>query len=173
MSSAPDSSLRRAVLLLAAGVSLGILPLNLGLGLLGIPAAMAGEEDDSADDAEDNADDSADDAEDNADDRADDADDNADDDAAEDNSGSGGGDEDGPDGDGDRGASDNSGGSSDDGSRAEGSETRLRNITVHYSDGWIEAIIDGQYQLIDNQSRQVILRRATVEDFDRMAALVS
>ena len=49
----------------------------------------------------------------------------------------------------------------------------LRNVTVRYPDGWVELILNDQYQLIDNLNRQVIARRATIEDFNRMVALGS
>jgi hypothetical protein len=49
----------------------------------------------------------------------------------------------------------------------------LRNVTVRYPDGWVELILNDQYQLIDNLNRQVVSRRATVEDFNRMVALGS
>ena len=50
---------------------------------------------------------------------------------------------------------------------------QLRNVSVHYPDGWIELILNDQYRLIDNLNRQVISRRATIEDFNRMVALGS
>lgn len=61
--------------------------------------------------------------------------------------------------------------------RATGTDTRqpssgrIRNITVTYPDGWIERIVNGQYELIDDLNRRVILRPATQEDFARMMAL--
>ena len=101
----------------------------------------------------------------------------------------GGGDNSGPGGGGDTAGGDNGGqgsggdGDGDDSSGPGGGDDgasprtndgeRVRNVTVRYSDGWIELILDGQYKLIDNLNRQVILRRATIEDFNRMVALGS
>jgi hypothetical protein len=90
------------------------------------------------------------------DDEEDEDDEDEDEDEDEDNSGRGNGGDDGP--------SDDNSGSND---------PAPRNITVRYSDGWTELILNGRYQLIDNLNRQVIDRRATTEDFDRMFALSS
>jgi hypothetical protein len=49
---------------------------------------------------------------------------------------------------------------------------RMRNITVTYPDGWVERIINGEYELFDNLNRRVVRRDATQEDFDRMMALL-
>ena len=46
-----------------------------------------------------------------------------------------------------------------------------RNIAVYYPDGWVEQIAEGRYELFDDMSRLVVRRRATGEDFSRMAAL--
>jgi hypothetical protein len=51
------------------------------------------------------------------------------------------------------------------------SSDRIRNITVTYPDGWIESIVDGQCELIDDLNRRVILRPAKAKDFARMMAL--
>jgi len=45
-------------------------------------------------------------------------------------------------------------------------------IVLHYSDGWVEMIVNGRYELRDNLNRRVIRRRATEEDFMRMSALL-
>ena len=66
--------------------------------------------------------------------------------------------------------------STDDGSISTGDgsgRNQLRNVTVRYGDGWVELILNDQYQLIDNLNRQVILRPATIEDFNRMVTLGS
>ena len=55
------------------------------------------------------------------------------------------------------------------GSRGPGQ--RLRDVTVRYSDGWVERIVSGRYELIDHQSRLVVRRTATADDFTRMIAL--
>jgi hypothetical protein len=154
--------------------------------------------DDREDDREDREDD-RDDREDDRDDRDDDdnsgpggGDDNDDDSGGDDddNSGPGNGGDD-NDNDDDGGGDDNSGpgnGGNDDDNDDDGgtryddddddddndrpsTNRRIRNITVQYQDGWIERIVDGQYELIDNLNRRVILRPATVEDFERMMAL--
>ncbi len=52
-----------------------------------------------------------------------------------------------------------------------GNSGRLRDITVTYPDGWVERIVNGHYELFDDQNRRVIRRAATQEDFDRMFAL--
>ncbi len=152
--------------------------------------------DDREDDREDREDDRDDDRDDRDDDRDDDdnsgpggGDDDRDDDddnsgGDDDNSGPGNGGDDNNDNDG--GGDDNSGPGNDDnddgGTRYDDNDDddnsdrpstnrRIRNITVQYQDGWIERIIDGQYELIDNLNRRVILRPATIEDFNRMMAL--
>ncbi|TNC49805.1 hypothetical protein FHG66_09830 [Rubellimicrobium rubrum] len=58
---------------------------------------------------------------------------------------------------------------SEGGSRDNGQ--RLRDVTVRYSDGWVERIVSGRYELIDHQSRLVVRRTATADDFTRMIAL--
>ena len=108
-----------------------------------------------------------------------------------DTSGSGGGDTSGSGGGEDNGGGSNSGGgddgsshggdaggatSTDGGSISTGNgsgRNQLRNVTVRYGDGWVELILNDQYQLIDNLNRQVILRPATIEDFNRMVTLGS
>jgi hypothetical protein len=62
------------------------------------------------------------------------------------------------------------------GSPTHGSQSRdhgqsLRDVTVRYSDGWIERIVSGRYELIDHQSRLVVRRTATADDFNRMISL--
>jgi hypothetical protein len=42
---------------------------------------------------------------------------------------------------------------------------------VRYADGWVERIVGGRYELIDHQSRLVVRRDATSDDFARMIAL--
>ena len=42
-------------------------------------------------------------------------------------------------------------------------------ITVYYPDGWIERIVGGNYELIDQQKRRVVRRAATRDDLDRMS----
>ena len=44
-------------------------------------------------------------------------------------------------------------------------------MTVQDPDGWIERIVRGRYELIDQQSRVVVRRRATAGDLARMDAL--
>lgn len=44
-------------------------------------------------------------------------------------------------------------------------------ISVRYSDGWNERIVGGTYELVDPQSRLVVRRSASIEDFDRMRAV--
>ena len=108
-------------------------------------------------------------------------DDSGGDDSGGDNSGPGGGGDtaggdnggQGSGGDGDGDDSSGPGGGDDGASPRTNDGERVRNVTVRYSDGWIELILDGQYKLIDNLNRQVILRRATIEDFNRMVALGS
>jgi hypothetical protein len=99
-----------------------------------------------------------------------------DDDRDDDHNGSGRGGDDGND-DSDRSGSgsgrdddrsDSDGGSSDGSGDA---RQRLRDIAVYYPDGWIERIVAGRYELIDHQSRLVVARTATSEDFARMIAL--
>lgn len=150
-------------------------------------------EDDREDDRDDRQDDREDDREDREDDREDDRDDDRDDDNSggdDDNSGPGSGDDNdddnsgpggGDDNDDNGGGDDNTGpgnGGNDDSARSDdanndspSSSRRIRNITVQYPDGWIERILNGQYELIDDLNRRVILRPATVEDFNRMMAL--
>ncbi len=157
--------------------------------------------DDDRDDREDDRDDRQDDRDDDRDDRDDDRDDDNsggdddnsgpgggddsddDNDDNDDNSGPGNGDDndngnDDDNGGGDDNAGPGNGGNDDDGARSDdddGDSTstnrRIRNITVQYQDGWIERIVNGQYELIDNLNRRVILRPATIEDFNRMMAL--
>jgi hypothetical protein len=106
----------------------------------------------------------------------------------DDNGGSGGDDGGGDDGGGDHGGGSAGSGSGDGGSGGGGGletggtqitpasgngRNQLRNVTVRYPDGWVELILNDQYQLIDNLNRQVVSRRATVEDFNRMVALGS
>ena len=44
-------------------------------------------------------------------------------------------------------------------------------ITVYYPDGWIERIVGGNYELIDQQRRLVVRRAGTRDDLDRMSEL--
>jgi hypothetical protein len=158
----PDLLTRRSVLLLTGAV-VGLLGIGFGPR---VAFADDGEGEDGNDEGDDNSGHGGGDE------------DGGDDNSGEDNGGddNGGGDDDGGDDNG--GGDDNSGqgGGDDSGgdtrSSGQGSE-RPRNVTVRYSDGWTELILDGQYQLIDNLNRQVVQRRATIEDFNRMVALGS
>ncbi|WP_210529239.1 hypothetical protein [Rubellimicrobium arenae] len=51
------------------------------------------------------------------------------------------------------------------------SQASSRDVVVRYSDGWVEQIVDGRYELIDRQRRLVVRRLATAADFDRLVAL--
>jgi hypothetical protein len=135
---------RRAFALAAWAALLG----TISVGTLSASAAWAGDDDrdderDDAEDREDREDDTRDDAEDN------DAVSGEDDDRS------------GPSG-------------RDNGSNAARpgrSGGAPRDIAVYYPDGWIERIVSGRYELMDDQSRLVIRRTATREDFSRMEAL--
>ncbi len=139
---------RRMLVLIASGVILGLLPVGFSTDLK-TGEVWFGPDFAQAGDGE------------NDDDEDDDEDEDEEEEEDEDNSGRGNGGDDGPLGD-------NSGG--DDGG---GDDPAPRNITVRYSDGWTELILNGRYQLIDNLNRQVIDRQATTEDFNRMFALSS
>jgi hypothetical protein len=143
---------RRAFALAAWAALLG----TISVGTLSASAAWAGDDDrdDERDDAEDREDDERDEAEDREDVTREDA---------EDNDAVSGEDDDrnGPSG-------------RDNGSNAARpgrSGGAPRDIAVYYPDGWIERIVSGRYELMDDQSRLVIRRTATREDFSRMEAL--
>lgn len=161
---------RRTLLLLLAGAGIGLSPVGFGFDpvtgrvSLGPRMAMA-DEGDSEDEQETPE-------------------------SPEDNGGSEGGDNGGNGGGAEGGGQDGGGGESgsghaagDDGGTGSSGQpatpisspgrNQLRNVTVRYSDGWVELILNDQYQLIDNLNRQVIMRPATVEDFNRMVALGS
>ena len=92
----------------------------------------------------------------------------------DDNSGHGGDGDDGDDnsGHGDDGPGDDNGGDGGDRSGQRiGNDRPIADITLLYSDGWVERIVNGRYKLIDQLNRQVIARTATPQDFLRMAAL--
>jgi hypothetical protein len=190
--------LLRYALTAGCGVMLAAFPASLRQesGAWPFAPAMALADDDRRDDDRDDREDDREDREDDRDDREDDRDDREDDDNSgpgngddddddDDNSGPGsGGDDDDNDGGGDNsgpgngGDDNNDGGGTrydddddDDNSDRPSTNRRIRDITVQYQDGWIERIVDGQYELIDNLNRRVILRPATIEDFNRMMAL--
>lgn len=184
-SSAPT---RRLVLALLWGAVLSASPLALrqepGAPFLAPSMALADNRDDRRDDRADDRDDRRDDREDDRDDRNDDREDDRDDarddsdDRADDDSDSADRDDDSDDDRDEDSSSDSD--DRDDSRSTDDSDTddssdrdndRIRNITVTYPDGWVERIINGQYELIDNLNRQVIRRPATAEDFARMIAL--
>jgi len=99
--------------------------------------------------------------------------DGGDGDDGDDNSGHGGDGGDGDDnsGHGDDGPGDDNGGDGGDRSGQRiGNDRPIADITLLYSDGWVERIVNGRYELIDQLNRQVIARTATQQDFLRMAA---
>ena len=178
MNAATTPLTRRNLLLLAAGAGIGLLPVGVqtdpktGVVSFGLPAAYAeqGSGDGESEPTE------------------------PDDSGGSDGGGGGGGDYSGGSGgsgDGGGGTTDGGGGGDTGGGDTGGAESghqgsgtpvapvsgngrnQLRNVTVRYPDGWVELILNDQYQLIDNLNRQVIARRATIEDFNRMVALGS
>lgn len=184
---------RRFLLLTAGGAILAALPVGFGQApgarVFAPPMAMAGDDDrredrrddaeDARDDREDRRDDDRDDdRDDSRDDRTDDSEDDRDDDRSDDRDDRDDDRDDTPDDSDEREDRDDSDDDRDDDRtiiRSDDSRqpasTRIRNITVTYPDGWIERIVNGQYELIDNLNRRVILRPATQEDFARMMAL--
>ena len=99
--------------------------------------------------------------------------DGGDGDDGDDNSGHGGDGGDGDDnsGHGDDGPGDDNGGDGGDRSGQRiGNDRPIADITLLYSDGWVERIVNGRYKLIDQLNRQVIARTATPQDFLGMAA---
>jgi hypothetical protein len=99
---------------------------------------------------------------------------------SDDNSGPGGGDDDNS-GSGGGGGDDDSGsgsGDDDDDGTAQGGKSKSGggkgalgakdNITLKYSNGWNESIVNGRYRLVDPKGRTVADRRATLEDLRRM-----
>lgn len=192
---------RRLLLLTAGGAILAALPVGFGQApgapVFAPPMAMAGDDDrredrrDDADDArddrqdrrDDDRDDDRDDSRDDSrDDRPDDSEDDRDDDRSDDRDDDRADDRDDRDDDRDDRPDDSDDREDRDDSRddrpsirpddsRQPASTRIRNITVTYPDGWIERIVNGQYELIDNLNRRVILRPATQDDFARMMAL--
>lgn len=180
MPTAPTSLARRALFLLVAGAGIGLLPVGFGSDAktgvfsLGPNAAYADQGSGGGDGADEpDAPDAADDP--------DEPDDNSGSGGGGD-SGSGGGTDDNSGSGGDGGGDNGDGGGVDIGNQSGSSpvtpgddngRNQLSNVSVHYPDGWIELILNDQYRLIDNLNRQVISRRATIEDFNRMVALGS
>lgn len=175
---------RRSILMLVAGAGIGLSPVGFDsdpvTGKLRFGPAMA-MADSGSDDNEPDEPDEPEEPEDP--DKPEDPEDNSgpgggDDNGGDDNGGEGGGDVNGGGGDTDGEDGNTGGGDAQIGDQsvtpASGSgRNQLRNVTVRYPDGWVELILNDQYQLIDNLNRQVILRPATVEDFNRMVALGS
>lgn len=170
MSPLPNHTRRRVLTLLASGIVLGASPVGLGCGrgsVLAPSAAWAGDGKDDGDNDDGGrgrgrgrgrgGDDDHDDREDRDDESSGPGRGGDDDDEVR----RGSGDRDG------RGESDTSTVTSSSSGRA----PSLPDIMVLYPDGWAERIVSGRYELIDPQSRPVIGRAATEEDFARMMAL--
>lgn len=154
MPDTPPNPLRRRLLLALAGALLACQPLGAG------PVQARDGEDNSGQGGGGDRDDDRDDGDDDDSDDEVDADDDVDDDDDDDV-------DDGDDDDDD----DGGGGGGNGGASTDGADRRIDDIIVRYSDGWVERIIGGRYELIDNLERRVILRAATWEDYARMAAL--
>lgn len=167
----PDLPSRRRTLgLLLSGLALAALPLG-GERPWKVPMAWAGDDDHDEDDDDNSGPGSGDDRDgddDNSgpgsrDDRDDDDRDEGPDDWDRDDDDRGGDEQDGDERDRDD--------SRDGPGRGREGGRPPRDITVLYPDGWTERIVGGRYELLDHQSRLVVRRAATAEDFGRMIAL--